>query len=96
MKAYVIIQVKVDNPELLKPYQEKAPLAIKKYNGKVLARGGEIATLEGKNSPDRVVVIEFPTLQEAKNFYFSEEYNEAKLLRENKAEFEIIVTEGVS
>ena len=96
MKAYVIIQVKVTDPELLRPYQQKAPVIIKKYNGKVLARGGEIATLEGNGKPDRVVIIEFSTLEEAKNFYFSEEYTEVKLLRENKAEFEIIVTEGVN
>lgn len=96
MVAYVIIQVKVPDPELLKPYQQKAPGIIKKFNGKVLARGGETATLEGGAKPDRVVIIEFPTFQDANNFYFSEDYTEAKSLRENKADFEIIVTDGVN
>lgn len=96
MTAYVIIQVKVSDPALLKAYQQKAPDIIKKYHGKILARGGETVTLEGNSKPDRVVIIEFPSLAQANSFYSSTEYTEARSLREHKAEFDIIVTEGIN
>tara|TARA_B100000424_G_scaffold224853_1_gene184856 strand:- start:210 stop:497 length:288 start_codon:yes stop_codon:yes gene_type:complete len=77
MKGYwVCIYEKIDDEEKLKEYASKAVLALKKYNGKILARGGKNRTNEGINSP-RTVVIEFPNYASAIDCYDSIEYKEA-------------------
>ena len=77
MKAYWIAVYKdLDNIDSIKKYAEKASPAIKKYNGKILSRGGKTKTIEGVPSP-RTVLIEFPNMEEAVNFYNSEEYQNA-------------------
>jgi uncharacterized protein (DUF1330 family) len=77
MKAYWIAVYKdVKNMENIKKYAEKASPAIKKYRGKILARGGKVETIQGFPSP-RTVLIEFPSVKIALKFYHSEEYQEA-------------------
>ena len=95
MPAYVLVKVNAPDPEKLKPYQEAAPIAVKKYNGKILVRGGEVASLEGQEETRRVVMLEFETMKDAKAFYHSEEYQKAVQLREGVADFEIIAIDGV-
>ena len=96
MSAYVIIRVKVNDPSLLKEYQKVAPEAIEKYNGKLIVRGGEMTSLEGPEENRRIVIIEFSSLDIAKEFYHSKEYTEAIALRKNVAEFEILAIEGIN
>ena len=77
MKAYWIAVYKgLKNVNNLQGYAEKATIAIKKYNGKFLVRGGRTETLEGTPSP-RTVLIEFPSIEDALNCYNSPEYQEA-------------------
>tara|TARA_B100000945_G_C20169263_1_gene496918 strand:- start:383 stop:670 length:288 start_codon:yes stop_codon:yes gene_type:complete len=94
MKAYWIAVYKdLNNIENLKGYVEKAGPAIKKYNGKILVRGGKAKTLEGNHSP-RTVIIEFPNIDDALKCYSSEEYQSAK--KEVKGVFDrhIQIVEG--
>lgn len=95
MSAYIVIRIKVSDPEKLKTYQQVAPSIIEKYDGEILARGGEVASLEGPEEPRRIVMIEFPSLERAKEFYHSEEYTRAIELRKDAADFELIAVEGV-
>ena len=77
MKGYiVVVYEEINDEEAMKNYAEKATLAIKKYSPNVLVRGGKSINLEGKQSP-RIVIIEFPNIEGAKNFYHSKEYQEA-------------------
>ena len=77
MKAYwVCIYEKIKDEGKLKEYALKAMPALKKYSGKILARGGKSRTNEGIDSP-RTVVIEFPNYETAKKCYDSSEYQEA-------------------
>ena len=77
MKAYWIAVYKdLENIESIKKYAEKASPAIKKFNGKILSRGGRVETVEGFPSP-RTVLIEFPSTDDALKFYRSDEYQEA-------------------
>ena len=77
MKGYIVCIYKNINDEgLLKKYAENAKPAIQKYNGKILIRGGKKITTEGEDSP-RTVVIEFPTFDIAKSYYYSKEYQRA-------------------
>lgn len=96
MSAYVIIKIKAENPAKLKDYQAVAPAIIEQFGGKFLARGGEVERLEGTEEVRRTVIIEFPSLEIAKAFYSSEEYQHAISLREGVATAEILVVEGVS
>ena len=82
MKGYVVCVYKdITNEEKLKEYAVKAKIAVEKYKGKFLIRGGKTITNEGDSSP-RTVVIEFPSYNEANLFYNSKEYQEAhKILK---------------
>ena len=77
MKGYAVCVYKsVSSKEKLKEYAVKARVAVEKYKGKFLIRGGNFITNEGDKSP-RTVVIEFPSYDEANLFYNSKEYQEA-------------------
>ena len=77
MKGYVVCVYKSVNDEnALKNYAVKARVAVEKYNGKFLIRGGKKITTEGEESP-RTVVIEFTSFTEAEKFFYSKEYQEA-------------------
>ena len=77
MKAYwVAVYKDLKDMENLKKYAEKASPAIKKYNGKILARGGKVETIEGLPSP-RTVLIEFASMEEALKCYQSSEFQDA-------------------
>lgn len=95
MKAYWIATYKdLKNPENIKKYAEKATPAIKKYSGKILARGGKIETIEGDPSP-RTVLIEFLSMEEALQCYHSEEYQEAMKIGKGEFNRHIQIVEGI-
>ena len=95
MVAYVIADIDVTDPEKYEVYKQLAPPAIAKHGGRYLARGGHMAVLEGSWKPGRVVVLEFPSLDQAKAFYASVEYTAARRARANAAKMNIVVVEGV-
>jgi len=95
MPAYLVIRIASDQPELLQDYQSVTPSIIKKYHGRFLARGGELETLEGPTETRRMVIIEFPDMDAARAFYDSEEYNEARQLREGVAHAEFVLIQGL-
>ena len=77
MKGYVVCVYKsISSEEKLKEYAIKAKVAVEKYKGKFLIRGGKSITNEGEKSP-RTVIIEFPSYIVANSFYNSKEYQEA-------------------
>tara|TARA_E500000178_G_C16533849_1_gene535633 strand:- start:307 stop:594 length:288 start_codon:yes stop_codon:yes gene_type:complete len=77
MKGYVVCVYKsISNEEKLKEYAVKARVAVEKYKGKFLIRGGKYVNNEGEKSP-RTVVIEFPSYEDANSFYNSKEYQDA-------------------
>jgi len=95
MKGYwIAIYKDLKNLENIKKYAEKATPAIKKYNGKILARGGRVETIEGTPSP-RTVLIEFPSLQEAVNCYQSDEYQAAMKIGKGEFNRHIQIVEGI-
>ncbi len=95
MKGYVVtVYEEINDPEVLKKYAEKASIALKKYSGKIIIRGGKSECKEGKSSP-RTVVIEFLSMDHAKIFYQSSEYQEAKKILGNSAKRNYQIVEGV-
>jgi uncharacterized protein (DUF1330 family) len=95
MAAYVILNIDVTNPERFAEYVKVAGATVTSYHGRYLARGGRAEKLEGSWEPRRVVVLEFPTLQRAKDWWASEEYRQPKALRQSASATDLIVVEGV-
>lgn len=96
MPAYVVVDITVHDPVGYEEYKKLAPPAVAAYGGKYLARGGAVETLEGDWSPKRLVILEFPTVERAKQWLNSEEYRAARALRHKTATTQMIVVEGVS
>ena len=94
MKGYIVaVYEKINDNKILKEYAEKAGIAVKKYSGKILVRGGKSIKLEGKQYP-RTVVLEFPDVEAAKKFYYSKEYQEAKKILGDTAKRNYQIIEG--
>jgi len=94
MTAYLIARVQVTDWERYREYMKATPAIIQKFGGRFVSRGGEMITLEGPPETGRVVIIEFPSLDQAKAFYHSEEYSLAKKLREGAATGQFLAIEG--
>ena len=94
MAAYVIADVEVTDPAKYEGYKKLTPDAVAKHGGRFIARGGQTATLEGNWRPGRVVIIEFPTFEQARNFYTSVEYTAARRARAGAATMKMIVVDG--
>ena len=95
MTAYLLGRVEVTDPDRYKEYMKKTPGAIEKYGGRFIVRGGDVVTLEGPGETRRLVLIEFPSLEKAKEFYYSPEYQEAKKLRAGAASGQFLAIDGV-
>ena len=94
MKGYVVcIYRSISDEEKLKKYAKKDIPAIEKYKGKILIRGGKNLTTEGEKSP-RTVVIEFPSFEMAKDYYNSEEYQEAHSIVKGSVVRDLQIVEG--
>jgi uncharacterized protein (DUF1330 family) len=95
VSAYVIIETDIHDPEQYERYKTASPDAVAGGGGRFLARGGELAVLEGDWNPPRIVVLEFPDLEAAKRWYDSPGYQEAKRLREGAANLRMVAVEGI-
>lgn len=95
MSAYVIFDIEVTDPARYEEYKRLAPPAIAAYGGKYLARGGQADVLEGTWSPQRLVLLEFPTVEQAKAWIESPQYREARALRHATAKTHAVVVQGL-
>ena len=95
MAAYLIVDIEVTDPTVMEEYRKRVPATLDKYGGKFLVRGGKFEKLEGPWQPTRLVLIEFPSLEQAKRWYESEEYREPKALRLKSSKGTLILVEGV-
>ena len=94
-KGYVVANIRVKDQEKFQQFSGMAGPAIKKYGGKVLARGSGAERLEG-DVRGIVMMIEFESREAANIFYYSEEYQAAKAVREACADTDFMIVEGVS
>jgi uncharacterized protein (DUF1330 family) len=95
MSAYVIVDVRIHDPVEYEKYKKLTPASITAYDGKFIVRGGKTGTLEGDWDPERIVVLEFPTVERAKEWWASSMYAPAKDIRQKNATTRMIVVEGV-
>ncbi len=94
MTAYVIVDIDVKDPVTYKEYIALAPAAVEKYGGKYLARAGRTEKLEGDWVPKRLVILQFESLERAKEWLDSPEYTPVKRLRHQAATSNMVVIEG--
>jgi uncharacterized protein (DUF1330 family) len=95
MPAYVIVETDIHDAEQYERYRAASPDAVHSGGGRFVARGGELAVLEGDWSPSRLVILEFPELDAAKRWYDSPEYEEARRLREGAASLRMVAVQGL-
>jgi uncharacterized protein (DUF1330 family) len=95
MPAYVIAEMDVHDEAQYEHYKAAAPAAVTAYGGTYIARGGELAHLEGEWNPKRVVILQFEDLAAAKRWYESPEYQEARALREGAAKMSLVAVDGL-
>jgi uncharacterized protein (DUF1330 family) len=95
MPAYVIVETDILDPEQYEQYKAASPAAVAGGGGRFVARGGELAVLEGDWNPSRLVILEFPDLEAAKAWYVSENYQQAKALRDGAAHLNMVAVAGV-
>jgi len=95
MSAYVIVEVNVNDPQLFAEYAKGVPATIAAYGGKYVVRGGGVESKEGGWTPKRVVVLEFPSMDQARKWYHSPEYKPLLDMRLKAANAKLILVEGV-
>lgn len=94
MAGYIIAHVNVTNPDKYKNYTALTPDAVAAHDGEFVVRGGPTETVEGPEETRRVVVLRFPSVEKANEFWKSEEYQTAKIERAGAAEMQAVVVEG--
>jgi uncharacterized protein (DUF1330 family) len=95
MSTYAIVDFELRDPGAMREYIVRVPAIIRKFGGRYLVRGGKTETLEGNWEPDRIVLLEFPNAEQAKLFYYSEEYKPFKEVRLKAGTSKLILVEGV-
>lgn len=96
MPAYVINDMEVTDPQLFEEYKKLSPATVAQYGGRFLARGGRIDKLEGDWSPRRLVILEFPSVQQAQAWIDSPEYAPARRLRQLSSISNMVLVEGAA
>jgi uncharacterized protein (DUF1330 family) len=94
MSAYVIVEIDIVDPVGYEKYKNLAGATVEKYGGKYIVRGGKTEALEGDWHPKRIVVLQFGSLQRAKEWLNSEEYREPRKMRHRTARTNMILVEG--
>ena len=95
MPAYFVVEIDVQDAAAFEEYRQQVPAIIAKYRGRYLVRGGKTETLEGDWRPGRIVVLEFPSREQARMFYDSPEYAPLKALRRRAAKSKLLLVDGV-
>ena len=96
MAAYLIVEIDVRDPAGYEEYKTLAAQTVRAFGGRYLARGGEAQALEGDWTPRRVVILEFPSVGRAREWWSSPEYGKARDIRRRTADARMILVEGVA
>jgi uncharacterized protein (DUF1330 family) len=95
MPAYLIADIEVTNPAEFEEYRKGVPATIAQYGGKYIVRGGAVVSLEGGWSMKRVVILEFPSVAQAKAWYNSPAYKDLLALRLRSTKSKAVLVEGL-
>jgi uncharacterized protein (DUF1330 family) len=94
MSAYVIARISITDPAGFEQYKQMVPPTIERFGGRYVVRTDQFEVLEGREPRERLVVIEFPSMQALRDWYQSEEYAPSMAQRQASAEADILIVEG--
>ena len=95
MRAFLFANVEIHDAEAYARYRDLVPDTIAKYGGRYLARGGALEVLEGALPFKRAVIVEFPSMQAARDWWNSPEYAPVKSMRHAAATSNLMIFEGL-
>ncbi len=95
MAAFVIANVTIEDPVRYEDYKRMVPGTLAAFGGRFIARGGQIDVLEGDWKPNRLVILEFPSVERARAWWNSPEYAEARALRQATSTGTLLIVEGL-
>ena len=95
MAAYVIAELEITDPAGFEEYRKAVPATIAAHGGRYLARGGALESLEGGWSPKRMVILEFPSMAQAKAWYASADYRDLLAQRQRTTRSKVVLLEGL-
>ena len=95
MPAFVIVDIDITDPAGYEEYRKLATPTVSAYGGKYVARGGRSEVLEGSWKPNRLVILRFDSIEKAKAWLNSPEYEGPRKIRQRTAQANMIVVEGV-
>lgn len=96
MKGYLVADIEVTDPEGYAEYRKTVGESIAAFGGRFLTRGGATEVVEGQWNPKRLVIVEFPTMEQLRAWYASPAYAPALALRKRCAVSNLVMTEGIS
>jgi uncharacterized protein (DUF1330 family) len=99
--AYVIAEVEKDptkpaDPAAARRYAEEAPKSLALFGAQYLVRGGKVQAVEGEAPKGHIVVIAFDSVEKARGWYSSPQYEAIKPIRQNSTKSRILIAEGVA
>jgi uncharacterized protein (DUF1330 family) len=94
MAAYVIGDIEVTDPAAFQEYRDRVGATVEQYGGRFVVRGGRVNPKEGNWQPRRLLMLEFPSLEQAERWYNSSEYKPLIAIREKAARTQLIIAEG--
>ncbi len=94
MTAYVVVDIIVTDPVLYEEVKRRTPPVVAQYGGRYLARGGQTEVLHGDWQPRRLVLLQFESLENARQWESSPEYTAIKSLRERCARVNMVLLPG--
>jgi uncharacterized protein (DUF1330 family) len=94
-KGYVIALVDISDEERYADYRAGTVDSLEPYEGRFIVRGGTSEPLEGSWDAQRTVVIEFPSVQQARSWFHGDGYQELAAIRREASTADIVLVEGV-
>ena len=94
MAAYVFAQIEVTDPATYDDYRRQVLPTITKFGGRFIVRGGKVDAKEGDWKPERMIALEFPSMEQAQKWYHSPEYAPLIKLRQKASKGKLIIVEG--
>ena len=95
-RGYIVAESKVHDTVAYERYKPLSLAAVEQYGGRFIVRGGPAEILEGPwSAPQRLIIVEFDSVEQARNFYHSPEYQQARQTREGAAEMNMLVVSGI-
>ena len=96
MPAYVIGAVQMRDPSWLDEYGPKVAALVEKHGGQYKVRGGDMESLEGSTPlPSAVVILEFPTMEQARAWYNDPDYAPMIKLRQSGSDADLVLIDGL-